>query len=81
MLSTEVGDDGHVGMYYTTLCAFMYYLNIPILQSFLLVFFFSLFLNHCEYIVPIVNKSFTPTSLELFQWSVPSAGPSTSGSS
>lgn len=41
-------------------------------------FFFLLFLNHCEYIVPIVNKSFTPTSLELFQWSVPNAGPSTS---
>ena len=31
MLSTEVGDDRHVGIYYTTLCAFMYYSNIPIL--------------------------------------------------
>ena len=40
--------------------------------------FFPLFLNHCEYIVSTVNKSFTRTSLELFQWSVPSAGPSRS---
>lgn len=66
---------------YYSLCFYVLFEHSHTTKFFVGFFFFSLFLNHCEYIVPIVNKSFTPTSLELFQWSVPSAGPSTSGSS
>lgn len=51
MLSTEVGDDGHVGIYYTTLCAFMYYLATKFFVGF---FFFTclkslwIYCSYCE---------------------------------